>query len=155
MDMMVPLIGSAASGFGSDVPIPPELKYKNDDDGLKKASKDFVSVMFSYMFGKMRGSDSDDEAEDEDNVVSGKLFGGDNFSMFASYLDQEVGKKFTEQGGGELVNSLFNQLKASGNLDDSTKDKDKNIKKENNQISISEIKENKNLSNLTNVNKLI
>jgi len=151
MDTMIPLVGSITSGFGADVPIPPELSYKNDEEGLKNASKDFVSVMFSYMFQQMRGS----EENDDEDSVGGKLFGGDNFSMFANYLDQEVGKKFTEQGGIELVNSLFNQLKEAGNLDKTDKNKEKNLKEENNQNSIDKINDNKNLSNFTNVNKLI
>lgn len=97
----VPLIGSISTGFGVSVPEPPS--YSESDQGLKDASKDFISILFSYMFQTMRGNPEDSE--------EGGFFSGEHVDMFLSYLDQEVGKKFAEQGGADLVNALFHQLK--------------------------------------------
>ncbi len=106
MDMRTPLIGSVASGFGS---APPELSYKESDKDLKEASKDFTSILFSYMFSSMRGN-PDDRETDEDGG-GGSLFGGENVDMFMGFLDQEIGKKFADQGGQDMVNALYHQLK--------------------------------------------
>lgn len=105
MDIKTPLIGSVASGFGAAPPSPPELSYKESDKGLKDASRDFTSILFSYMFSSMRGNPDDRDEE------SGSLFGGENVDMFMGFLDQEIGKKFAEQGGQDMVNALYHQLK--------------------------------------------
>lgn len=106
MDITTPLIGSVASGYGAE-PIAPELNYKESEAGLKDASKDFTSILFSYMFSSMRGN-PDDKADEESG---GSLFGGENVDMFMGFLDQEIGKKFAEQGGKDMVDALYHQLK--------------------------------------------
>jgi Rod binding domain-containing protein len=106
MDIKTPLIGSIASGYGAEAPAP-ELSYKESDQGLKDASRDFTSILFSYMFSSMRGN-PDDRPDDESG---GSLFGGENVDMFMGFLDQEIGKKFAEQGGKDMVNALYHQLK--------------------------------------------
>lgn len=98
---MVPLVGSVTTGFGVNAPQAPV--YAENEKGLKEASTDFISILFSYMFQNMRGNPDDNE--------EGSFFGGEHVDMFLSYLDQEVGKKFAEQGGADLVNALYHQLK--------------------------------------------
>lgn len=105
MDINTPLVGSVATGFGQNIEAIP---HYNDDKQLKEACKDFVSVLFSQMFSAMRGNPDDENQEDG---VSGSLFGGENMYMFMGFLDQEMGKKFTEQGGNDLVNTMYHQLK--------------------------------------------
>lgn len=98
---MIPLVGSVATGYGDSIPEP--VKYTDNDQGLKDASRDFIGVLFSYMFQTMRGS--------PDMQEEGSLFKGENLDMFMSYLDQEVAQKFADQGGADLVNTLYHQLK--------------------------------------------
>jgi Rod binding domain-containing protein len=107
MNIDVPLIGSVSTGFGDKVETIDKNKY-SDDRELKEACKDFASILFAQMFEAMRGNP--DEQKDEDGI-SGSLFGGENMYMFLGFLDQEIGKKFSEQGGMELVNTLYHQLK--------------------------------------------
>ncbi|MFN8575952.1 MAG: rod-binding protein [Candidatus Sericytochromatia bacterium] len=106
MNITTPLIGSVATGFGATAPAP-ELGYKESDEGLKAASRDFTSILFSYMFSSMRGN-PDDRPDEESG---GSLFGGENVDMFMGFLDQEIGKKFAEQGGKDMVDALYHQLK--------------------------------------------
>ncbi|GIW23277.1 MAG: hypothetical protein KatS3mg068_2284 [Candidatus Sericytochromatia bacterium] len=106
MDITTPLIGSVATGFGQS--INNEIGYYEDEKQLKEACRDFVAILYAQMFEVMRGDP--DEQKDEDGI-SGSLFGGENMYMFLGFLDQEIGKKFAEQGGTELVNTLYNQLK--------------------------------------------
>ena len=118
MDITTPLIGSVSSGYGA-TPTPPEFAYKESNKGLKDASRDFTSILFSYMFSSMRGN-PDDREKDEDGGGGG-LFGGDNVDMFMGFLDQEIGKKFAEQGGKDMVDALFHQLKGDNVYNDETK----------------------------------
>lgn len=107
MSSQVPLIGSIASGFGDSNP---EIKYSETASGLKSAAKDFTSILFSQMFSAMRGN-PDDQDQDEEHGMGGGLFSGDNLQMFIGFLDQEVGKKFADQGAKDMVDSLYAQLK--------------------------------------------
>jgi Rod binding domain-containing protein len=109
---MTPLVGSIASGYGSQAPQGPEATYGENTEDLKKASSDFVSILFSYMFQTMRGN-PDDQSEDEEKE---SLFGGENVGMFMGFLDQEVGKKFADQGGKDMVDALYYQLKGNNVL---------------------------------------
>jgi Rod binding domain-containing protein len=111
---ITPLIGSVATGYGSQAPQAPEFTYGENEQGLKDASRDFVAILFSNMFTAMRGNPEDEDKDEEGN--SNSLFGGENVSMFMGFLDQEIGKKFTEQGGQDLVNALYSQLKGDNVL---------------------------------------
>lgn len=106
MNITTPLIGSVATGYGSAPPAP-ELAYTESSQGLKDAARDFTSILFSYMFSSMRGNP--DDRQDEEG--GGSLFGGENVDMFMGFLDQEIGKKFSEQGGKDMVDALYHQLK--------------------------------------------
>lgn len=105
----IPLIGSIASGYGDSNP---EIKYAETASGLKTAAKDFTSILFSQMFSAMRGN-PDDQEDDQEHGVGGGLFSGDNLQMFIGFLDQEVGKKFSEQGAKDMVDALYAQLKGN------------------------------------------
>ncbi|RYX99987.1 hypothetical protein EON78_02165 [bacterium] len=105
MEMSTPLIGSVATGYGAATP--PEIGHIESDKGLKDASRDFTSILFSYMFSSMRGNPDDRDNEEG----GGSLFGGENVDMFMGFLDQEIGKKFAEQGGKDMVDALYHQLK--------------------------------------------
>lgn len=107
MDITTPLVGSVATGFGQKIE---GIGHYSDDKQLKEACKDFTSILFSQMFAAMRGNP--DDQKDEDGI-SGSLFGGENMYMFLGFLDQEIGKKFSEQGGSDLVNTLYHQLKGN------------------------------------------
>ena len=103
--MESPLIGNVAIGFNTT---PPELAYSETSKGLKDAAQDFTSVLYSMMFTVMRGNPEDNPKEEGE---SGGLFSGENFEMFSGFLDQEIGKKFASQGGQDMVNALYDQLK--------------------------------------------
>lgn len=105
MDISTPLVGSVATGFGQSVE---GIGHYKDDKELKEACKDFASILFSQMFTAMRGNP--DEETDEEGK-SNSLFGGENMYMFLGFLDQEMGKKFSEQDGTDLINNLYHQLK--------------------------------------------
>ena len=106
MEMSTPLIGSVATGYGSVTP--PEMSHIESDKGLKDASRDFTSILFSDMFRSMRGNPDDRDSEEDGG---GGFFGGENVDMFMGFLDQEIGKKFAEQGGKDMVDALYHQLK--------------------------------------------
>jgi Rod binding domain-containing protein len=129
-----PLVGSIATGYGADSPKAPESSYGENEKDLKEVSKDFVSILFSQMFTVMRGNPEDEDTDEEGN--SNSLFGGANTSMFMGFLDQEIGKKFTEQGGTTLVDNLYDQLKGNNVLpqDKITADKIKAKKAEDNKV---------------------
>lgn len=107
MSSQIPLIGSIASGYGDSNP---EIKYSETSADLKSAAKDFTSILFSQMFSAMRGN-PDDQENDEEHGIGGGLFSGDNLQMFIGFLDQEVGKKFADQGAKDMVDALYAQLK--------------------------------------------
>jgi len=101
----VPLVGSLTAGFGDAGPMAPTAKTPN----LKEASKDFVAMLYSYMFQQMRESGSDEE---------NGLFSGEHANMLMGFLDQEVGKKMAHsESGGGLSTALLNQLKQAGGED--------------------------------------
>lgn len=102
---MTPLVGNIAVGFNSGVPAIPSAETP---EALKDATKDFASILFSMMVTAMRGQP--DESNEEEGGTGG-LFSGENMDMFISFLDQEVGKKFADQGGKDLVDALYNQMK--------------------------------------------
>lgn len=93
----IPLVGSMSAGFGAGGPIAPTVKTPN----IEEASKDFVSMLYSYMFQQMRESGSDEEEG---------LFSGPHVNMLMGFLDQEVGKKLAYSEGKGLADSLLTQL---------------------------------------------
>lgn len=95
----IPLVGSFASGFGAQGPSAPTEKTPN----LEEASKDFVSMLYSYMFQQMRESGSDEEDG---------LFSGPHVNMLMGFMDQEVGKKLAHSEGKGLADALMRQLGA-------------------------------------------
>ncbi len=113
----VALIGSVSQGYGAKEP---ELKHSETDKDLKAAAKDFTSILFSYMFSTMRGN-PDEKKEDEEHGIGGGMFSGESVDMFVGFLDQEMGKKFSEQGGNDLVNALYTQLKGDKVFKDDAK----------------------------------
>lgn len=114
MEISTPLVGSIASGFGSNTP---EISYAETDEGLKEAARDFTSIMYTFMFQAMRGNPD----EQEEDGAGGNLFGGENVNMFIGFLDQEVAKKFAEQDGKDTVDALFHQLKGNNTFKDDNK----------------------------------
>lgn len=93
----IPLVGSMTAGFGASGPSAPTVKTPN----IEEASKDFVSMLYSYMFQQMRESGSDEEEG---------LFSGPHVNMLMGFLDQEVGKKLAYSEGKGLADSLLTQL---------------------------------------------
>lgn len=93
----IPLVGSMSAGFGAGGPSAPTVKTPN----IEEASKDFVSMLYSYMFQQMRESGSDEEEG---------LFSGPHVNMLMGFLDQEVGKKLAYSEGKGLADSLLTQL---------------------------------------------
>ena len=96
----VPLVGSLTTGFGDASVMAPTVKTPN----LEDASKDFVSMLYSYMFQQMRESGSDQEEG---------LFSGPHVNMLMGFMDQEIGKKLAYSEGKGLADSLFQQLGGS------------------------------------------
>lgn len=94
----VPLVGSISSGFGANGPSAPTEKTPN----IEEASKDFVAMLYSYMFQQMRESASDEEDG---------LFSGPHVNMLMGFMDQEIGKKLAHSEGKGLADSLMLQLK--------------------------------------------
>lgn len=94
----VPLVGSLSSGFGATGPSAPNEKTPN----IEEASKDFVAMLYSYMFQQMRESASDEEDG---------LFSGPHVNMLMGFMDQEIGKKLAHSEGKGLADSLMFQLK--------------------------------------------
>lgn len=94
----VPLIGSVSQGFGSNMmATTPTEKTPN----IEEASKDFVSMLYSYMFQQMRESASDEEDG---------LFSGPHVNMLMGFMDQEIGKKLSHSEGKGLADALLRQL---------------------------------------------
>jgi Rod binding domain-containing protein len=116
---MTPLVGNVAVGFNSGTPAIPSAETP---EALKDATKDFASILFSMMVTAMRGQP--DESNEEDGGPGG-LFSGENMDMFISFLDQEVGKKFADQGGKDLVDALYTQMKGQVEMKDDKKKADK------------------------------
>ena len=96
----IPLVGSMTAGFGAGGPTAPTVKTPN----IEEASKDFVSMLYSYMFQQMRESGSDEEEG---------LFSGPHVNMLMGFLDQEVGKKLAHSEGKGLADSLLTQLQGN------------------------------------------
>lgn len=94
----VPLVGSLSTGFGDATVQAPTQKTPN----LEEASKEFVSMLYSYMFSQMRESGSDQE---------NGLFSGPHVNMLMGFLDQEIGKKMAYSEGSGLADALLRQLK--------------------------------------------
>ncbi|MEZ0374881.1 MAG: rod-binding protein [Candidatus Sericytochromatia bacterium] len=93
----MPLIGSMATGYGNNMATMPTAKTPN----LEDASKQFVSMLYSYMFQQMRESGSDEEDG---------LFSGAHANMLMGFLDQEMGKKLADSEGSGLAQTLMGQL---------------------------------------------
>ncbi|MBC7472934.1 MAG: hypothetical protein H7263_01490 [Candidatus Sericytochromatia bacterium] len=118
-----PLVGSVSTGYGAKEP---EMSYAETTQGLKAASKDFTAVLFSYMFSTMRGN-PDESGGNEEDGGGGSLFSGENVNMFMGFLDQEVGKKFADQGGKDMVDALYRQLKGNNIFKDEIEAKKKSL----------------------------
>lgn len=93
----LPLVGSISSGFGADSIMAPTRNTPN----LEQSSKDFVGMLYAYMFQQMRESGSDEEEG---------LFSGAHTNMLMGILDQEVGKKMAHAEGKGLADALFGQF---------------------------------------------
>lgn len=110
----VPLVGSMATGFGESNLHGPRANQPN----IEEASKQFVSMLYSYMFQQMLESGSDEE---------NGLFSGPHANMLMGFLDQEIGQKLAQSEGSGLADTLLRQLKAEdptldiGNADQSGK----------------------------------
>jgi peptidoglycan hydrolase FlgJ len=73
-----------------------------DDPALKKACKEFESMLIGQMLKKMR-----------DTVPKNDLFGSkDKEEIFQSMLDDETAKNLSENGSFGLANMLYSQLSA-------------------------------------------
>jgi len=97
----IPLVGSLHTGFGGAEVSAPNAKTPN----VEEASKDFVAMLYSYMFQQMRESGSDEEEG---------LFSGPHLNMLMGFMDQEIGKKLAHSEGKGLADALLLQLQ--GNL---------------------------------------
>lgn len=107
----VPLVGTMATGFGENNPYAPRANQPNVDE----ASKQFVAMLYSYMFQQMRESGSDEE---------NGLFSGPHANMLMGFLDQEMGQKLAQSEGAGLADALLQQLKTEDpNLDIGDADK--------------------------------
>jgi len=95
----VPLVGSMATGFGGNDLQGPRANQPN----IEEASKQFVSMLYSYMFQQMRESGADEEEG---------LFSGPHANMLMGFLDQEIGQKLAHSVGSGLADTLLSQLKA-------------------------------------------
>lgn len=93
----VPLVGSVATGFGSAAVSAPTARTPN----VEEASKDFVAMLYSYMFQQMRESASSEEEG---------LFSGPHLNMLMGFMDQEIGKKLAYGEGKGLADTLLSQL---------------------------------------------
>lgn len=95
----VPLVGSMSTGFGGA-----ELQGpRANQPDIEEASKQFVSMLYSYMFQQMRESGADEEEG---------LFSGPHANMLMGFLDQEIGQKLAHSEGSGLADTLLQQLKA-------------------------------------------
>lgn len=93
----VPLVGSVATGFGAATASAPTARTPN----VEEASKDFVAMLYAYMFQQMRESASSEEEG---------LFSGPHLNMLMGFMDQEIGKKLSYGEGKGLADTLLRQL---------------------------------------------
>lgn len=93
----VPLVGSVTTGFGDATVSAPTSRTPN----IEEASKDFVSMLYAYMFQQMRESATDEEEG---------LFSGPHLNMLMGFMDQEIGKKLAYGEGKGLADTLLRQL---------------------------------------------
>lgn len=84
-----------------DTPVP-TLPTSGTDKELYDASRDFVALLYTHMFQTMREAGQSDDGEG--------MFNSFETSMFMGFFDQEVGKKFADEGGNHLVDSLYRQI---------------------------------------------
>ncbi len=84
---------------GLQTPTTAETKVK-----LEGQVEEFATLLYAQMFTEMReaGKNEDDESE--------SVFGGGDTDMFMSFVDQQVGKNFSHQGGSGLKDALLRQL---------------------------------------------
>jgi Rod binding domain-containing protein len=87
-----------ATGFGGGEMQAPRANQPN----IEEASKQFVSMLYSYMFQQMRESGADEEEG---------LFSGPHANMLMGFLDQEIGQKLAHSEGSGLADTLMQQLK--------------------------------------------
>jgi Rod binding domain-containing protein len=71
---------------------------------LKAQVEEFATVLYAEMFQEMREAGKSDE--DEENSV----FGGGDTNMFMHFVDEQVGRNFSKQGGNALTDALYKQL---------------------------------------------
>ncbi len=93
----VPLVGSLTTGFGDGAINVPTARTPN----LAEASKDFVGMLYSYMFSQMRENSSNEEDG---------LFSGPHVEMMMGFLDQEIGKELASSQGGSLAKEMMTQM---------------------------------------------
>src|SRR5512145_1848023 len=84
--------------------LPESRRAKRDDEALKKACKEFESVLFNELLKSMRRT-----------VEKCDLFhGGQGEEIYESLLDQELSKTMAGSGPRSLANILYLQLKKEG-----------------------------------------
>ena len=93
----VPLVGNMSVGFGANTPDVPTADMKDP----KEATKEFVAMLYSYMFKTMRESASDEE---------NGLFSGAHANMMMGFLDQEIGKQMAYKEGSSLADEVYEQM---------------------------------------------
>ena len=90
-------VSSLPQFAGTGTPTLPSGKGKE----LEESCSDFISVLYTYVFGQMRNNEDAEE---------GSLFGGDHAQMMMGFMDQEMGKKLAKGEGNGLAKQLFWQL---------------------------------------------
>ena len=95
----VPLVGSLSTGFGENsiAAMAPTARTPN----LAETSKDFVGMLYAYMFSQMRENSSNEEDG---------LFSGPHVNMLMGFMDQEIGKELASSQGAGLAQEMLKQL---------------------------------------------